>query len=79
MTVNTESTGTEMLTIPGRAVIFDNSQYYVLVYKSNKDITIRPVQVSSTSGDKTYVSGGLQEGERVIASDALLIYQQLNS
>ena len=79
VTVNTQTTGTAMLTIPGRAVIFDNSQNYVLVYKNNKDISIRPVQVSSTSGDKTYILNGLQQGEKVIASDALLIYQQLNS
>lgn len=79
VTVNTQPTGTEMLTIPGRAVIFDNSQNYVLVYKSNKDISIRPIQVSSTAGNKTYISGGLEQGEKVIASDALLIYQQLNS
>jgi cobalt-zinc-cadmium efflux system membrane fusion protein len=77
--VSIKSTGTQMLTISSRAVIFDNSQNYVLVYKSNKDITIRPIQVSSTSGDKTYVVSGLTQGEKVIASDALLIYQQLNT
>lgn len=79
VTVNTHTVGTQMLTVPSKAVVFDNSQYYVLVYKSNKDISIRPIQVSSTSGEKTYISGGLEEGERVIASDALLIYEQLNS
>ena len=79
VTVNTKSTGTEMLAVSGKAVIFDNSQYYVLVYKNNKDISIRPIQVSSSSGDKTYLSGGLEQGEKVIASEALLIYQQLNT
>lgn len=79
ITVNTKSTGAEKLMIPSRSLIFDNSQYYVLVYKSNKDISIRPVQISSISGEKTYLSGGLEMGEKVIASDALLIYQQLNS
>lgn len=79
VTVNTSTTGIQMLSIPSKAVIFDNSQYYVLAYKSNKDISIRPVRVSSTSGEKTYISGGLEQGEKVIASDALLIYQQLNS
>lgn len=69
----------KMLAVPGRALIFDNSQYYVLVYKSNSEISIRPVIVGSTAGDITYIQGGLQEGEKVIASDALLIYQQLNS
>ena len=69
----------EMINIPSRALIFDHSQYYVLVYKSPSDITIRPVQVLSTVGDKTFISGGLIEGERLIGTEALLIYQELNS
>lgn len=69
---------TKMLCVPSRALIFDNSQYYVLVYKSNSDIQIRPVIVANAAGDKTYIQGGLQDGEKVIATNALLIYQQLN-
>jgi cobalt-zinc-cadmium efflux system membrane fusion protein len=74
---NTENK--KMLSIPSTALIFDNSQYYVLVYNSPSDIKIRPVQVESTIGDKTYISSGLSEGEKVIGSQALLIYQELNS
>jgi len=69
----------KMITIPSRALIFDHSQYYVLVYKSPSDITIRPVQVLNTVGDKTFISEGLTEGERLIGTEALLIYQELNS
>ncbi|MDO6431194.1 efflux RND transporter periplasmic adaptor subunit [Flavitalea sp. BT771] len=69
----------QMLSVPSTALIFDHSQYYVLVYKSPSDITIRAVQVSGTIGDKTYISEGLSEGEKVIGSQALLIYQELNS
>jgi membrane fusion protein, heavy metal efflux system len=68
-----------MLSVPNNALIFDNSQYYVLVYKSPSDITIRPVQVAGTVGDKTYISNGLSVGEKVIGSEAILIYQELNS
>jgi cobalt-zinc-cadmium efflux system membrane fusion protein len=74
---NTENK--RMLCVPSNALIFDNSQYYVLVYKGPADITIRPVEVSGTAGDKTYISNGLSEGEKVIGSQALLIYQDLNS
>jgi cobalt-zinc-cadmium efflux system membrane fusion protein len=71
--------GNKMIAVPSKALIFDNSQNYVLVYKSNSEIAIRPVIVSSTAGEKTYIQGGLQEGEKVIGNNALLIYQQLNS
>src|SRR5450631_872428 len=68
-----------MISIPSRALIFDHSQYYVLVYKSPTDITIRPVQVLNTVGERSYISDGLAEGERLIGTEALLIYQELNS
>jgi cobalt-zinc-cadmium efflux system membrane fusion protein len=68
-----------MISIPSRALIFDHSQYYVLVYKSPSDITIRPVQVLNTVGERSYISDGLAEGERLIGTQALLIYQELNS
>jgi len=67
------------LSIASSALIFDHSQYYVLVYKSPTDITIRPVQVLNTAGERSYISGGLKEGEHLIGTQALLIYQELNS
>ncbi|MDP4130594.1 MAG: efflux RND transporter periplasmic adaptor subunit [Bacteroidota bacterium] len=69
----------KMISIPSRALIFDHSQYYVLVYKSPKDITIRPVQVMNTVGDRSFISEGLSDGEKLIGTQALLIYQELNS
>jgi membrane fusion protein, heavy metal efflux system len=76
--VNT-SENKKMLSIPARTLIFDHSQYYVLVFKSPSDITIRPVQVLSATGDRAYISEGLSEGERLIGTQAVLIYQELNS
>ena len=67
------------VSIPSRALIFDHSQYYVLIYKSRSDITIRPVQVLNTVGERTFISEGVTEGERLIGTEALLIYQELNS
>jgi cobalt-zinc-cadmium efflux system membrane fusion protein len=69
----------DVLAVSSHALIFDNNQYYVLVYKSPSDIAIVPVETLGDKGDKTYISGDLQPGQRVIASQALLIYQALNS
>ena len=69
----------EMLCVPSSAVIFDHSQYYVLVFKNRKNVIITPVQIAKTTRNRTYILSGLQEGERVIASETLLIYQALNS
>ncbi|PWT73618.1 MAG: efflux RND transporter periplasmic adaptor subunit [Bacteroidetes bacterium] len=78
VTVNTIE-NKKMLSIPSRALIFDHSQYYVLVFKSRSDISIRPIEVANIVGDIAYITTGMEEGEKVIASQALLIYQELNS
>lgn len=78
VTVNNKE-NKKALCIPSTALIFDNSQYYVLVYKSNTDVKIVPVQVINTVGNRTYLAGGVQEGDKIIASQALLIYDALNS
>jgi len=79
VTVNTTE-NKQMLSIPSSALIFDHSQYYVLVYKSPSDVSIRPVNVVNTVGNKAFISGGLTQGEKLIASPvAILIYQELNS
>ena len=69
----------KMISIPFRALLFDHSQYYVLVYKSSSDITIRPVHVLNTVADRSFISEGLTEGERLIGTQVLLIYQALNN
>jgi len=75
----TEKENKECLSVPSSAVIFDHSQNFVLVYHSRSDVTITPIQVISVVGDKTFISGGVREGEKLIASQAILIYNALNS
>lgn len=72
-------TNSEALCIPASSVIFENSQYFVLVYKSQSNIKITPVQIIGTNGNRSYVSGGVQVGDKLIGSDAVLIYAALNS
>ncbi|MEO6813566.1 MAG: efflux RND transporter periplasmic adaptor subunit [Ginsengibacter sp.] len=72
-------TNDQALCVPAGALIFENSQYFVLVYKSQSDVKITPVQIISTNGNKSYISGGVQVGEKIIGSNAVLIYSALNS
>lgn len=70
---------TTALCVPSKALIYDNSRYYVLVYNGKGDASITPVEVLNTLGDVTYIKSGIREGARVVASQALLIYGELNS
>ncbi|MFT4032335.1 MAG: efflux RND transporter periplasmic adaptor subunit [Siphonobacter sp.] len=77
--VSVEYAGTEKrIAIPAQAVIFDNSQNYVVVYKDEKHLEVRPVTVYRTIGNTSYIDGGLQAGERLITRNQLLVYNALN-
>ena len=67
------------ISVPLSALIFDHSQYYVLVYHSSKDVQIRPVDIISTNNNTAYIKSGVTPGEEVIASQAILIYGALNN
>jgi len=78
ITVNDQE-NKQCLSVPTSAVIFDNSQYYVLVYHSKSDVKITPIKWLSAVGNTTFIAGGVSEGDKIIASQAILIYNALNS
>jgi cobalt-zinc-cadmium efflux system membrane fusion protein len=67
------------ISVPLSALIFDHSQYYVLVYSGKKDVRIRSVEIISTNNNTAFIKSGIAPGEQVIASQAILIYGALNS
>ena len=67
------------LSVPSRAVIFDDNRSFVVVFKSRTDVKVREVQVLKQVGDLTYISEGLSEGENVITNNQLLIYRSLTN
>ncbi|MFK7050165.1 MULTISPECIES: efflux RND transporter periplasmic adaptor subunit [Flavobacterium] len=67
-----------MLAVPSNAVIFDKSKNFVMIFKSRSNIETRQVEVFRQVGDVTFISGGLNEGEKVITNNQLLIYDALN-
>ena len=78
--VNVTNKGAQEVTcISSDALIFDNSRYFVLKYNSRSDVQITPVNIINTVGNKTFISSGIQTGDKIIGSQALLIYSALNS
>lgn len=67
-----------MLSIPSKAIIFDKSKTFVMVFNDRSHIDTREVTVFRQLGDLTYISSGLKEGEKVITKSQLLIYDALN-
>lgn len=73
------TTQNRAVSVNSHALIFDHSQYYVIVYKTPKDVEIRLVDIISIDGDKAFIRSGLKPGEKVVGSQAILIYGSLNS
>jgi membrane fusion protein, heavy metal efflux system len=72
-------TDSEALCVPSSALIFDQSQYFVLVYKSQSRVHIVPVKVISTNSDRSYISGNVKQDDKIIASNTVLIYEAMNN
>jgi cobalt-zinc-cadmium efflux system membrane fusion protein len=69
----------QAIAISSSDLIFDHSQYYVIVVTGKKDVQIRSVDVLSTNGKTAFIKSGVTPGDRLIGSQALLIYGSLNS
>lgn len=68
----------KMIAIPVQALISDKSKHYVMVFNSRDDIESRQIEVFRQVEDKVYVSKGLEEGEKVMTTNQLLVYDALN-
>ncbi|MCV9927805.1 efflux RND transporter periplasmic adaptor subunit [Flavobacterium sp. LS1R49] len=67
-----------MIAVPSKAIIFDKSKNYVMIFKDRNNIETRLVDVYRQVGDTTYISSGLKENEKVITNNQLFIYDALN-
>lgn len=70
-------TTSDLPSINANDIIFDENKNYVLVLDKVKKIRIQEVTVERNSGDRAYISKGLQAGDRVVASKTVFIYESL--
>ena len=68
-----------MITVASSALIFDNSNNFVLEYKGGKEFKVKKVDLYKTIGNKAYIHTGLQEGARIVTKNQLLIYNALTN
>ena len=63
------------ITIPSDALIFDNSEYYVVVAETTDKFSVKKVDVSGLHNQNAYIRSGLAAGESVVIKHQLLIYE----
>lgn len=64
--------------VPSAAIVFDKSRNYVLVYHAKDSIETRLVETSRATGQITYITSGIEPGEKVIVKNSLLVYDAIN-
>jgi cobalt-zinc-cadmium efflux system membrane fusion protein len=66
-----------LLAVPVKAVIFDDNQNFLVVYKDDCNLEIRQVDPVTKNREVVYFDKGIQENEKIISKNQLLIYESL--
>jgi membrane fusion protein, heavy metal efflux system len=74
-----KQTNAEALSVPASALVFDENQYFVIVYEDDCNLFIRKVEILLESNGDTFLASGLNENEQIISKNQLLIYEQLKN
>ena len=64
--------------VPSSSVVFDKSKNFVMIFHDRSKVETREITIYKSTNDKTYISSGVKEGERVISKNTLYIYDELN-
>ncbi|MES2519877.1 MAG: efflux RND transporter periplasmic adaptor subunit [Bacteroidota bacterium] len=68
----------KILAVPSESVIFDKSKNFVMIFKDRNNIETRQVEVFRQVGNTIFISSGLTQGEKVMTTNQLLVYDELN-
>ncbi|MDM1398945.1 efflux RND transporter periplasmic adaptor subunit [Myroides odoratimimus] len=77
--IQLETNEGKSLAIPNTAIIFDNNQNYVVIYKNDCEQEVRKITPVSKNNIYTYVADGVKENDMVVTTNELLIYEQLTN
>jgi cobalt-zinc-cadmium efflux system membrane fusion protein len=75
--VITNTENRQAVSVPAKAIVFDSSKNYVVVYNGRCNLQVREVSVIKTVDDVSYIGSGLQPGDKVISKNQLLLYDAL--
>lgn len=65
------------ITIPTDALIFDDNRYYVVVEEATGNFARKQVFLQGHNSTSSYISSGLEAGEKIVIKNQLLIFSGL--
>ncbi len=69
--------GISAIAVPANALIFDNNQHFLLIYKNECAIEVRQVRPSVQNSMYVFFDKDLEVGEKIVSKNHLLIYNHL--
>ncbi|WP_316845897.1 efflux RND transporter periplasmic adaptor subunit [Pedobacter psychrodurus] len=69
----------DLLVLNSRAVIFDENKNYVLILGKDHKVKVQEIEIGRKTADKTYISKGVQAGDRIIASKQVFLFESLKT
>lgn len=69
--------GRKAVSIPSSALVFSNSKNFVVIYNGRCDLRVQEVSLLKNINGISYISSGLQLGDKVISENAILLYNAL--
>ncbi len=72
----TNKEATKAIAIPSSAIVEEGGKTYVVLYNSDCDMKVQEVNVTKIVGDRSYITDGIQAGQKLISRNALLLYDE---
>lgn len=73
----TNKEGRKCVSIPSSALVFSNSKNFVVIYRDQCDLKVQEVSVLKNVNGISYISSGLQVGDKVVSDNQILLYNAL--
>ena len=75
--VITNKEGIKAIAVSAKSIISENGKDYVIIYKDKCDLKVQEVEILKTVAEKVFIKNGLQQGDKVIADNQILLFKAL--
>ncbi len=76
--IDKENVTGKAFAVPNKAKIFENNKEYVVVYKDDCTMEIRRITTIGQNEEHTFVKEKFAPNEKIVSSNALMIFEELN-
>lgn len=76
--IDKKNTQGEAFAVPNNAIVFSNNKEYVVVYKSKCSLAVRQITKVASNEEYTFVSETFAADEKMVTTNALIIFEQIN-